>query len=136
MPLTGYFIVGALAQIDRLVLTVPEILVGQLSFAFDSNLRHLPALLGVFLIMKRHSRILDERVITIRPRTVEMSVDFVASAIRKPAVDVPIVKLEPVQNFDVVVEVLRVDNKDVFLIGDVEAPVLVAVVMRGAQVRA
>lgn len=66
----------------------------------------------------------------------KMSVDLIARAVWQPAVDVPIVKFKTVQDFYVIVEVFRMDYEDVFLVGDVEAPVLIAVVVNGSQIGA
>lgn len=64
-----------------------------------------------------------------------MSVYFVTRAIQEPAIDISVVKFEPVQDLDVIVEILGVDYEDVFFICDVKASVLVAVEVSGAQIR-
>jgi hypothetical protein len=66
----------------------------------------------------------------------EVPVDLVAGTVRETAVDVAVVEFEAVEDLDVVVEVLAVHDEDVLLVGDVEAAVLVAVEVGGAQVGA
>lgn len=90
----------------------------------------------MFLVVDGHRGVLHERVVAVGPRAVEMPIDFVARAVRQSAVDVTIVELESVQDVDVVVEVLAVHDQDVFFVGNIETPVLVAVEVDASEVRA
>lgn len=107
----------------------------ELRLSFHSDLAH-GRFVGVFLLVHGHRGVLHERVLAVGSGAVEVPVDLVAGTVRQSAVDVPVVKLEAVQDFDVVVEVLAVHDQYVFLVGHVKATVLVAVVVGGTQVRA
>lgn len=88
----------------------------------------------MFLIVQRHGRILHERIITVPSGAVEMPVDLVARTIRKATVHVAIVKLKAIQDVDVIMEVLAMHDQDVFFVGNIETPVLVAMIVDVPQV--
>jgi hypothetical protein len=90
----------------------------------------------VLLVVLCHRGVLHEGVVAVGPSAMEVPVDLVAGTVRETAVDVAVVEFEAVEDLDVVVEVLAVHDEDVLLVGDVEAAVLVAVEVGGAQVGA
>lgn len=73
----------------------------------------------MFLVMQRHSGVLNKRIIAIVSGAMEMPIGLITRTIIETTVNVSVIEFEPIKNFDVIVEVFTVHNQYVFLIGDV-----------------